>query len=493
MIKTASYDGRISVYDCNHYTNENSYIYFNYDGSWRADKCASENGGNINIVISDIGLLNNKGLLKGTESYVDDRNFMALLTVKSLQSDKTVQRIKFDNGSWSEVSSASGQINEFYTFLGDTPQINSNMYVLKDADSGYVVSTKEMGTISAQMNYQNRLLTADVNAGNQIVFDPSGYIEAKGESSPFTLELTLNDGYHSGNWYDLVVTGTADDVSLMQTNAGYVLKSDTLSEFQVTANDGERVRERNYDLASLGSVLIFENDDKSIGLAADLDQNGTYETVLHDSASGDVNNNGVLNISDIVLFQKWLLAVPDVRLSNWESADMNNDNQLNAFDLCLLKKTLLLMKNAAPPVFEEEKEVLHKVLHIDVDEKYDNIAAAALQESYSSDTSEIACELKNQNVGKGFYYFPIPFLEKYEDGNWIEIYNGDSAAKYQYGDGYALCGYADHVADDKEFSTQLKIETKNLSPDLHAGHYRFKIYTAKSIVYAEFDVIDSEQ
>ena len=52
----------------------------------------SENGGNINIVISDIGLLNNKGLLKGTESYVDDRNFMALLTVKSLQSDKTVQR-----------------------------------------------------------------------------------------------------------------------------------------------------------------------------------------------------------------------------------------------------------------------------------------------------------------------------------------------------------------------------------------------------------------
>ena len=80
-----------------------------------------------------------------------------------------------------------------------------------------------MGTISAQMNYQNRLLTADVNAGNQIVFDPSGYIEAKGESSPFTLELTLNDGYHSGNWYDLVVTGTADDVSLMQTNAGYVL------------------------------------------------------------------------------------------------------------------------------------------------------------------------------------------------------------------------------------------------------------------------------
>ena len=50
------------------------------------------------------------------------------------------------------------------------------------------------------------------------------------------------------------------------------------------------------------------------------------------SASGDVNNNGVLNISDIVLFQKWLLAVPDVRLSNWESADMNNDNQLNAFE-----------------------------------------------------------------------------------------------------------------------------------------------------------------
>lgn len=339
--ETAEFDGRIAVYNCNNFTHNNSYIYFNNDHTWRTDKVSSDDGGNISTVVSDIDLLNNKGLLSGTNNYSNSRDFLSLLTLKSTQQDRTLQRISFDGNSWSPVDTVEGQINEFPVFLGDFSQMFPTMYVLKDSESGYVLSTDGMGTMSAQMNYQNSLLMADVNEGDQIVFDPSGYIEVNGDNTSFSLEMTFNEGYYTGDWYNITVKGTADDASLLQTDEGYILRSDTLTEFTVTVNDGDLIRGRCYDLTDLDSVLIFEQDDRSVGLAADMDNNGSYETVLQEIANGDVNNDNVLTIADIVLLQEWLLAVPDAHLVNWKAADMNYDNKLDVFDLCLMKKALL--------------------------------------------------------------------------------------------------------------------------------------------------------
>lgn len=63
---------------------------------------------------------------------------------------------------------------------------------------------------------------------------------------------------------------------------------------------------------------------------------------------GDVNNDGSFNISDVVLLQKWLLAVPDTYLSNWKAADFCEDNKLNVFDLCLMKRALIEKMNDEP-------------------------------------------------------------------------------------------------------------------------------------------------
>ena len=56
---------------------------------------------------------------------------------------------------------------------------------------------------------------------------------------------------------------------------------------------------------------------------------------------GDVNDDGEFSISDLVLFQKWLLAVPDTELADWKSADLCEDGNLDVFDLCLMRKVLL--------------------------------------------------------------------------------------------------------------------------------------------------------
>ena len=56
---------------------------------------------------------------------------------------------------------------------------------------------------------------------------------------------------------------------------------------------------------------------------------------------GDVNADGALSVIDVILLQKWLLAVPDAELTNWKAADLCEDNIINVFDLHLLKRMLI--------------------------------------------------------------------------------------------------------------------------------------------------------
>ena len=57
---------------------------------------------------------------------------------------------------------------------------------------------------------------------------------------------------------------------------------------------------------------------------------------------GDVNCDGSFRISDAVLFQKWLLADPDIAIKKPENADLNADGRLDASDLSLMKQALML-------------------------------------------------------------------------------------------------------------------------------------------------------
>lgn len=56
---------------------------------------------------------------------------------------------------------------------------------------------------------------------------------------------------------------------------------------------------------------------------------------------GDVNNDGLFDSADAAIFQKWLLAVPDITLANWKAADFCDDDKLDIFDLCLMKQALI--------------------------------------------------------------------------------------------------------------------------------------------------------
>ncbi|MCM1506249.1 MAG: dockerin type I repeat-containing protein [Ruminococcus flavefaciens] len=62
-------------------------------------------------------------------------------------------------------------------------------------------------------------------------------------------------------------------------------------------------------------------------------------TAVAEEIKGDINGDGVFNVSDVALFQKWLLS-SDTEIKNWSNADFCEDGKLDVFDLCLMKKEL---------------------------------------------------------------------------------------------------------------------------------------------------------
>ncbi|MCR4644633.1 MAG: heparinase II/III family protein [Oscillospiraceae bacterium] len=62
---------------------------------------------------------------------------------------------------------------------------------------------------------------------------------------------------------------------------------------------------------------------------------------------GDVNGDGVFDVTDVVLLQRWLHVAPDAHLADWKAADFNDDDVLDVFDLALMKRSLLAKEQTA--------------------------------------------------------------------------------------------------------------------------------------------------
>lgn len=92
----------------------------------------------------------------------------------------------------------------------------------------------------------------------------------------------------------------------------------------------------NQESYSTNEITIYWNSPLTYLLTFMRDENN--------SVKGDINADGVFNISDVVLLQKWLLAVPDISLNDWKAADLCEDNKLDVFDLCLMKREMIEQK-----------------------------------------------------------------------------------------------------------------------------------------------------
>lgn len=68
-------------------------------------------------------------------------------------------------------------------------------------------------------------------------------------------------------------------------------------------------------------------------------------TTVPADVKGDVNNDGKLNVSDLVMIQKWILKMPYAEIVNWKAGDLCEDDRLDSFDLCFMRRELINQKN----------------------------------------------------------------------------------------------------------------------------------------------------
>lgn len=59
-----------------------------------------------------------------------------------------------------------------------------------------------------------------------------------------------------------------------------------------------------------------------------------------ETIKGDVNKDGKFNVADLVLLQKWLLAVPNTKLTDWKAGDLCEDGSIDAFDMVIMRQLL---------------------------------------------------------------------------------------------------------------------------------------------------------
>ena len=106
---------------------------------------------------------------------------------------------------------------------------------------------------------------------------------------------------------------------------------------------------------------------------------------------GDVNSDGEFNISDVVLLQKWLLAMPDTQLSDWNRADLCRDGRLDTSDLCLMKQFLI----SGDQEIQSEKSIISGIRNgMTKDEVF-----AVLGKEYTDEEEEL--------TQRYAYYYPV--------------------------------------------------------------------------------------
>lgn len=156
--------------------------------------------------------------------------------------------------------------------------------------------------------------------------------------------MVANDGYYPTDWYKINVSGKgADDISLQETDNGYIMEVDKLSDVIISANNDDSSAVFKFS-TSLEKVFIYETDEKTIGASVDTDNNGTFETNLNNTISeslGDVNTDGSITVSDVVLMQKYFIKTEKFNIVQYAVADFNNDGTVNIFDVIELKRFVI--------------------------------------------------------------------------------------------------------------------------------------------------------
>ncbi|MDE5753206.1 MAG: RICIN domain-containing protein [Oscillospiraceae bacterium] len=223
-----------------------------------------------------------------------------------------------------EWSEENGGIIKQWNYWGGTcqlwkikpvrPEISDGRYTIKNLNSGLFISSDQDNVIQGTKENWN---IAKQNDGTYIIQSENGKV------------LTVENNSDGANIFLEELTGDNSQKFSLYVNpdGSYALLSASsdnkscVDVFGISLEDGANICQWNY-WGGDGQKFILEP---------------SFSAML----MGDVNADGKVNILDVILLQKWILAVPNTELANWKAGDFTGDGIINIFDFCLMKKEIL--------------------------------------------------------------------------------------------------------------------------------------------------------
>lgn len=124
-------------------------------------------------------------------------------------------------------------------------------------------------------------------------------------------------------------------------------------------------------------------------------------------------------------------------------------------------------------------------LDFEMETDYSNIILE-MEHTFSLEEVEIIeCSIINLNVGKGFWYFHIPYIENYADGKWIRLSYYPNEYYNEEGRWY-ICGVEGNRTESN--SCEVFLETQYISEEVKEGKYRIVVFVGNEKRYAEFEI-----
>ena len=146
--------------------------------------------------------------------------------------------------------------------------------------------------------------------------------------------------------------------------------------------------------------------------------------------------------------------------------------------------TSLIKGNSDPEPIKSEDQEIQNFLDVEVDSSYDNIIVKMEKDSYSVDSEQIICTVQDNNVGKAFYFYEIPFIEKRIDDNWVRLYYNSNRLDIAQ---WMLCAEEGNTTEPN--SSRYTVRLADIKPKVTPGEYRLVVFTAKKTLYAPFTLV----
>lgn len=221
-----------------------------------------------------------------------------------------------------------GNVNQWNYWGGDCqlwkispvyPTVNSGTYTIKNLNSGLFISEKNGSAI--QSSARNWTITKQ-NDGTYTIQDTYGKaLTIENNSSENGAKMMLSDLKNDTSQKFILQCNKDGSYSLLTAASDGKSCADV---FEISTEDGADINQWEY-WGGEGQKFILEPS----------------ASITSQNISGDVNADGKFNIADIVALQKWILNVPDAKLTDWKAGDLCNDDLIDSYDLCLMRKLLI--------------------------------------------------------------------------------------------------------------------------------------------------------